>query len=116
MVWKEGESGNKQGLKARKPIRDALLSLLSRDPSLALDDVPKTIAQRLAMDMIKDAMEGVDRMKARAEVVDRTEGRPAQAIIGGESDDPAINLTLNAILRGIDGRTASLPGTDEEAG
>lgn len=113
MAYKEGEQGS-VGQKRKKPVRDALVGLLSRSPDDSLNDKPATIAQRLALDLVKEAIGiGADAAKARTEIIDRLEGKAAQAIIGGEDDEPAIKFSLHSILREIDGRSSSLPESED---
>lgn len=59
-------------------MRDALDAILARSGEDPLSDMPKTIAQRLALSLINDALGG-DK-DARAEVIDRTDGKAIQAI------------------------------------
>jgi hypothetical protein len=71
------DTRNKNGQIRRKPIRDALDAILARSPDDKLDDKPKTIAQEIALSLVREAR--IDK-KAREELIDRTEGKPAQAI------------------------------------
>jgi len=52
----------------------------------------------IARSLIAAASEG--KMDAIKEIGDRMDGKPAQAVIGGDEDDPAINL-LHRIERVI---------------
>jgi hypothetical protein len=72
------EYRNKNGQVRRKPIRDALDAILARSPEDPLNDKPKTIAQEIALSLVREAREG--KVKAREELIDRTEGKPAQSI------------------------------------
>lgn len=83
---------NRQGTVRAKPVRDALCALLSRKANDPLDDEPKTLAQELALSLIRDATsEDVRiRMEARAEIIDRTEGKPKQALTGGDEEDKSL--------------------------
>src|ERR1019366_7327877 len=69
---------NLNGQVRRKPVRDALVAILARSPEDLLSDKPKTIAQELALSLITEARTG-DK-KSREEVIDRTDGKAAQAI------------------------------------
>jgi hypothetical protein len=69
---------NLSGQVRRKPVRDALVAILARSADDQLTDKPKTIAQELALTLIIEARAG-DR-KSREEVIDRTDGKAAQAI------------------------------------
>lgn len=76
---------NIEGNKRTKPISDALKCLVNRNPEDLLKDKPKTIAQELALSLIKSARKG--ELKAMIELTDRIEGKPKQALIGGDDDD-----------------------------
>jgi hypothetical protein len=70
-----------------KPFRDALRMELA-----ALDDEdPKTL-RRLARKLLESASTGDNTLAAIKEVADRLDGRPAQAIVGGDEDDNPIKL------------------------
>lgn len=78
-------AGNQNsGRKQEKPFRDALRMELAAagDDSKAL----RLIAQKL----IEKASEGD--MQAIKELADRTDGKVAQAIVGGDEDDNPINV------------------------
>jgi hypothetical protein len=67
-----------------KPFRDALrmeLAKLGEDDPKAL----RGLARKLLETATKD-----DGLAAIKEVADRLDGKPAQAVIGGDDDDPAI--------------------------
>jgi hypothetical protein len=80
------EPGNQEGKKAnhKKPriITQKLIARLNDAEGVALD--------RMISAIIARAQEGD--VPAFREIMDRVEGKPAQAIIGGDEDDPAINL------------------------
>jgi hypothetical protein len=82
MTYMKGESGNSKGQMRAKPVRDALYALLSRPGDDPLSDTPKTLAQRLAMDLMRDAVHGDKgvRFDARSEVINRTDGKAVQAV------------------------------------
>jgi hypothetical protein len=78
-------AGNQNsGRKQEKPFRDALRMELAAagDDGRAL----RLIAQKL----IEKAQEGD--MQAIKELADRTDGKVAQAIIGGDEDDNPVNV------------------------
>jgi hypothetical protein len=81
MAYKPGENGTR-GQTRTKPVRDALVAILSRPGDDPLKDAPKTIAQRIAMDLVRDAIHGDKsvRADARSEVIDRTDGKAIQAL------------------------------------
>jgi hypothetical protein len=72
------------GRKAEKPFRDALRMALKE----AGED--HRALRIIAAKLIEKAQEGD--MQAIKELADRTDGKVAQAIIGGDEDDPAINM------------------------
>src|SRR5258708_1510249 len=82
MAFSKGETGNSKGQVRAKPIRDALYALLSRPGDDPLNDMPKTMAQRIAMDLMRDATssDADVRVDARSEVIDRTDGKAVQAV------------------------------------
>lgn len=70
-----------------KPFRDALrmeLAALGEDDPKALRGLARKLLATAAAD---------DGLQAIKEVADRLDGKPAQAVIGGEEDDPAITIT-----------------------
>jgi hypothetical protein len=93
MAFAPGENGS-QGQNLRKPVRTALMALMSRSSDDQLKDTPQNIAQKLAMHLLRDALKGNE--KARTEVIDRVDGKPAQAVIGGEDDDPPVRILVEA--------------------
>lgn len=78
---------NPRGQQRDKPFRDALRMELAA----AGEDHKKlrTIARKLI-----DEAEGGD-MQAIREIADRMDGKPAQAVIGGDDDDPEIKLQIS---------------------
>lgn len=82
MSYAKGETGNSKGQVRAKPVRDALYALLSRDATDSLDDEPKTMAQKIAMGLLNDAFSDNEkvRLPARAELIDRTDGKAIQAV------------------------------------
>ena len=81
-------AGRPQGAQNKdKPFRDALrleIAALGEDDPKAL----RSLARKLLDTASKD-----DGLAAIREVADRLDGKPAQAVIGGEDDDPAITVT-----------------------
>lgn len=55
------------------------------------EDDPKTL-RGLARKLLASAVEGDNTLAAIKEVADRLDGKPAQAVIGGEEDDPSIRF------------------------
>ncbi len=68
-----------------KPFREALRIELA-----ALGEDSKAL-RGIARSLIASATEG--KMDAIKEIGDRLDGKPAQAIIGGEEDDPEIRVS-----------------------
>lgn len=79
-----------------KPFRDALRMELA---ALGEDD-PKTL-RRLARRLLETASTGENSLAAIREVADRLDGKPAQAVIGGDEDDPAIKTITQIELIGV---------------
>jgi len=70
-----------------KPFRDALRMELA---ALGEDD-PKTL-RRLARKLLETAAKD-EGLPAIREIADRLDGKPAQAVIGGDEDDPAVVIS-----------------------
>lgn len=89
MVWAKGQSGNKNGAATNKEWRNAIRMALSEKQGgewqIAL--------RKIATTLIEAAQKGD--MSAIKEVGDRMDGKPAQAIIGGEEEDPAIKCEVS---------------------
>jgi hypothetical protein len=73
---------NTKGQIRAKPIRDALDALLTRPADDPLNDAPKTLAQRIARELVRDATSPNDKVRipARTELIDRTDGKSIQAL------------------------------------
>lgn len=67
-----------------KPFREALRMELAE-----MGDDLKGL-RAIARAVIQSATEG--KMDAVKEIADRLDGKPPQAIIGGDADDPALNI------------------------
>ena len=72
------------GRRQEKPFRDALMLEIA-----AIGDDKKALRE-VARHILDKARSGD--MYAIRELVDRTDGRPAQAIIGGDENEPAIKV------------------------
>ncbi len=83
--FQPGQSGNPAGRPKSKPFREAIQRALDA----AGDD--KDALQQVATALVGKAMMGD--VPAIKELADRMDGKVAQAIIGGEEDDPAIVVT-----------------------
>jgi len=86
--FQPGQSGNPNGRPKSKPFREALdraIKSASEDPDagLSLDDIAKAL-------LLKAKSGDVPAIK---ELAERYDGKVAQAVIGGEEDDPAIVVT-----------------------
>jgi len=90
---------NSRGQQRDKPFRDALRMELAD-----VGDDHKAL-RRIARNLIKlaggesDALDGG--LGAIKELADRLDGKPAQAIIGGDEDDPAIKTITQIELIGV---------------
>jgi hypothetical protein len=79
-------AGRPRGAWANKAWRDALRIAVLREPDF--DEKPKTKLDELA-DSLIDAAKGGD-ISALKELGDRLDGKPSQAIVGGDEDDNPI--------------------------
>jgi hypothetical protein len=78
-----------------KPFREALrmeLAALGDDDPKALRGLARKLLTIAASD---------DGLPAIKEIADRLDGKPAQAIIGGEDDDPAVKTITQIELIGV---------------
>lgn len=80
--WKPGQSGNPSGRPKTKPFKEAI----RRAVEAAGTDTEKL--DRLATALYAKALEGD--VSAIREIGDRLDGKVAQAIIGGDEEDPAV--------------------------
>lgn len=83
--FQPGQSGNPNGRPKSKPFREAIQRALEE----AGDD--KKALQAVATALVGKAMMGD--VPAIKELADRMDGKVAQAIIGGEEDDPEIKVS-----------------------
>jgi hypothetical protein len=84
MPFVKGQSGNPTGRPKEKIFTDALRLAVKRE------DGDTTKLHRIAERLVAEALAGES--WAIQQIADRLDGKPAQAIIGGDDDDPAINL------------------------
>jgi hypothetical protein len=70
-----------------KPFRDALRMELA-----ALGEDSKAL-RAIARNLIAEAQKPENSIPAIKEIADRLDGKPAQAVIGGEEDDPEIKVS-----------------------
>jgi hypothetical protein len=83
--FQPGQSGNPAGRPKSKPFREAIQRALEE----AGDD--KVSLQAVATALVGKAMMGD--VSAIKELADRMDGKVAQAIIGGEEEDPEIKVS-----------------------
>lgn len=76
-----------------KPFRDALRMTIAE----AGDDLPAL--RRIALALVEKAASGD--VQAIKEIGDRLDGKVAQAVIGGDDDDPAIRTITQIELIGV---------------
>jgi molecular chaperone GrpE (heat shock protein) len=95
MPWQPGQSGNPSGApKQAKIWKDAITRAIKRREA----DDPQAL-EKLA-DKLLSAVEAGD-VGAMKEFGDRLDGKVAQAIIGGDEDDPAIQTVTRIELVGV---------------
>lgn len=85
MAFEKGKSGNPSGRPKEKVFTDALRVAVLRE-----DDEGRVKLHRIAERLVAEAMAGDS--WAIQQVADRLDGKPAQAIIGGDEDDPAVKV------------------------
>lgn len=82
----KGVSGNPAGRPKSRPFREALDRAIKAasegDEAISLDDIARAL-------LVKAKTGDVPAIK---ELAERYDGKVAQAIIGGDEDDPAINV------------------------
>jgi hypothetical protein len=87
--------GNQNATKA-KEFRQALKRALARKSGSTMSAALEEIATKLA-----EAAYAGEQWAIR-EVADRLDGKPAQAIIGGDEDDPAVKTISEILIRAVD--------------
>jgi hypothetical protein len=86
MPFQPGQSGNPSGTKPNKPWREAINRALARaEQSGDFKDLNKLADRLLELASTGD-------IAALKEVGDRLDGRPAQAIVGGDDGDSPIQV------------------------
>lgn len=95
MPWQPGQSGNPDGGRKQKLWRDALMRAIKRreesDPQ-ALEKLADRLLKKIEADDVV----------AMKEVGDRLDGKPAQAIIGGDEDDAPVKMIITGVPRDED--------------
>lgn len=81
------------GRRSGRPFRDALNMELA-----ALGEDSKAL-RIMARNLIAMATNGEKPFDAIKEIADRLDGKPAQAIIGGDENDPAIKAETTVTLK-----------------
>lgn len=89
-MWQKGQSGNPRGRKAEKPFKDALRMQLA-----AAGEDQKALRE-IADQLIASARSG-DRQSI-VDIRDTLDGKPAQAIVGDDEQDP---VTVRTIVTGV---------------
>jgi|JI9StandDraft_2_1071091.scaffolds.fasta_scaffold99397_1 hypothetical protein len=90
--------GNQNAKKGRMWAK-ALEREIARLESGDLDAGLARIARRVVA--IADAGDPEKAVWAFREIGDRMDGKPAQAIIGGDEDDPSVKVVAEVLLRGV---------------
>lgn len=88
------QPGNQNAAKG-KEFRQALKRVLAR----RFESVSKGL-EKIAEVLVDAAVDSKEPWAAK-EVMDRFDGKPAQAIIGGDEDDPAIKTTNEILIRSV---------------
>lgn len=96
MAFEKGQSGNPGGRPKEKAFADALRLAVNEETEI--DGVKTKKLRHIANRLVAEALAGES--WAVQQVADRLDGKPAQAVIGGDEDDPAISL-LHRIERVI---------------
>jgi hypothetical protein len=95
------QPGNKNAAKG-KEFRQALKRVMARrsgNVSAGLEKVAETLL---------DAADAKEQWALR-EIMDRIDGKPAQALIGGDDDDPAIKTMSEILLRAVEPNDSGPP-------
>jgi hypothetical protein len=88
-----GQPGNQNATKG-KEFRQALRRVLARRYGTASAGLEKVAESLLDAADVKEQW-------AMREIMDRIDGRPAQAIVGGDEDDPSIKTTSEILIRSV---------------
>lgn len=82
--FQPGQSGNPNGRPKSRPFKDAL------ERALKAAGADKDLLATVATALVSKASDGD--VPAIKEIADRLDGKVAQALIGGEEDDPVITV------------------------
>jgi hypothetical protein len=99
MAFAKGSSGNPGGRPKEKAFADALRVAVNRPDEK--DPEKRKKLMMLAEKLVKCALDGEG--WAMQQVADRLDGKPAQAIIGGDEDDAPISVVTRIELVAADG-------------
>lgn len=88
MSFQKGKSGNPGGQPKEKAFADAVRVAVNRVDETDTEKRKKLML--LADKLVSCALNGEG--WAMQQIADRLDGKPAQAIIGGDEDDPAVAL------------------------
>lgn len=100
--------GNKNAAKAKR-WQDALVKALARYSNAELKIEAGQALDKIAEQVVAKAIAG-DK-DSIAEIGNRLDGKPAQALIGGDDDDPAIKTVSEILIRAVDA-TRDRPSTE----
>jgi hypothetical protein len=89
MRWQKGQSGNPGG---RRKEDNQVKELAKQHTALALETL---------VNLCQNGKAESTKLAAAIALLDRGWGRPAQAIIGGDEDDPPIQLS-EIVIRAVD--------------
>lgn len=87
------QPGNQNAAKG-KEFRQALKRVMARRSGNVSAGLEKIAEQLLDAADLKEQW-------ALREIMDRIDGKPAQAIVGGDDDDPAIKTTSEILIRSV---------------
>ena len=90
--------GNQNAKKAKR-WQDALIKALARYETQDGSIRAGQALDRLAENVVREALAGSK--DAWQEIGNRLDGKPAQSIIGGDDDDPAIKTTSEIVIRSV---------------
>lgn len=96
--------GNQNAKKAKR-WQDALVKALARYQSADGKIQAGQALDKLAEKVVEEALAGSK--DAWQEIGNRLDGKPAQAIIGGDEDDPAIKTTSEILIRSVNANDRS---------
>lgn len=96
--------GNQNAKKAKR-WQDALVKALARfetqDGSIKAGQALDKIAEAVVLKALTGDKDSI------AEIGNRLDGKPAQAIIGGDEDDPGVKVLTEITIRAIDANRSS---------